>query len=141
MTHQRTRRFRRGLLAVPALAALALAVPATAAFAGQTPAPVSSYEQHHQAPKHCEFVLLTGTGVDQDGQGQDVGYGHQAPSYGNEHQRAELVKAEQLVKVCEQGEHLTIVDVSRAYVQETEPPLVHQPDQGPSPSDYVTPAG
>ena len=146
MTHTKSRRFRLGWLAVPAVAALALAVPASAAFAGQTPgSQVSSYERHHQAPRHCEFVELTGHAIDNDHQGQDTG-SYAAPQNdqgkGQNRERPEVVQAFQLVKVCEQGEHLTIVDVTRPFVEETEPPLVHAaPDQSPSPSDYVTPAG
>ena len=156
MTHQTTRRFRRlGWLAVPAVLALGLAVPASAAFAGETPTPqpISSYGHHHHMQRHCELVLLTGSAVDQDHQGQDVGGGgYQSPStlapdhqQGGDRERKgeELVKVEQLAEVCERGEHLTVFDVTRAFAQETEnqPPREPQPYDQPSPSVYVTPAG
>jgi len=146
MTHTKSRRFRLGWLAVPAVAALALGVPASAAFAGQTPGPsqASSYMRHHHAPRHCEFIELSGHAIDNDRQGQDTG-GYAAPQNeqgkGQDRARAEVVEAFQLVKVCEVNEHLTIVDVTRPFVEETEPPQVNPyPDQAPSPSDYVTPA-
>jgi hypothetical protein len=145
MTHPHVSRFR-ARAALVSLGALALiAGGSTAAFAGETPtpAPIASYGAHHHAPKHCELVLLTGSALDHDNAGQDVGggYGPQtaAPDHGSKGERAaERVKVEQLAEVCEQNEHLTVFDVTRPFAQETEPTPTGYP--APGPSEYVTPA-
>jgi hypothetical protein len=146
MTHSIVSRFRARAVLVPLGALALIAGGSTAAFAGTTPtpAPISSYGAHHHTPKHCELVLLTGSALDQDGHGQDVGggYGPQtaAPDHGSKGERnAERVKVEQLAEVCETGEHLTVFDVTRPFAQETEPTPTGYPAPG-SPNVYVTPA-
>lgn len=146
MTHILSRRFRLAALAVLAAATLTggTVAAASASTTGQ-PSPPSYGQQgdHHQA-RHCEFDWIKGITLDQDGQGQDIGYG-QAP-YGQpkDEQRAEKVEVFQLTKVCETGEHLTVTDVGRPYVQETEqrqvepvPYVTPSPDH--SPNVYLTP--
>lgn len=144
MTKPTRFRFRALLVTLGSLALLAGS--STAAFAGSypspSPSPIATYGDHHHAPKHCELVLLTGSALDHDGQGQDVGGGYgpatAAPAYGNQ-RNAERVKVEQLAEVCEQGEHLTVFDVTRPFAQETEPTPTGYPPTD-SPSAYTTPS-
>jgi hypothetical protein len=150
MTHMTRRGFRRVGLAVLAAAALTAGgtAAASAATTGGSPQP-SSYGQHHpKQVRHCEFDWLSGITLDQDSQGQDLGYGQQTQTpYGQTQghkPKAEKVEAFQLVKVCETGEHLTVTDVGKPYVEETEqqqePPYVApSPDASPSPTAYTTP--
>jgi|HubBroStandDraft_3_1064219.scaffolds.fasta_scaffold20099_4 hypothetical protein len=153
MTRTFATRFRRAAFAVAAAAALTVgaAAAAQASTAGGQPggtySPYSQPGQYHQQ-RHCEFDWLSGITVDHDGQAQDLGYGlapEQAP-YGqpNAHEpKAEKVEAFQLVRVCEIGEHLTVTDVGKPYVEETEQrQLPPEPYVTPtdSPSAYVTPA-
>lgn len=146
MTHPLVSRFRARAVLVPLGALALIAGSSTAAFAGgtPTPAPIASYgAHHHKMPRHCELVLLTGSAADRDNQGQDVGGGYgpatAAPDHGSKGERAaERVKVEQLAEVCEQGEHLTVFDVTRAFAQETEPTPTGYPAPD-SPSAYVTP--
>ena len=149
MTHITRRGFRRLGLAVLAAAALTAGgtAAASAATTGGSPQP-SSYGQHHQV-RHCEFDWLSGITVDQDNQGQDLGYGQQTQTpYGQTQghkPKAEKVEAFQLVKVCETGEHLTVTDVGKPYVEETEQRQVEptpyvSPTPADSPSVYTTPA-
>jgi hypothetical protein len=138
-------RFRFRALLVPLAALAVIAGGSTAAFAGTspnpTPAPIATYGAHHHTPKHCELVLLTGSAADHDNAGQDVGGGYGSQTAAPDHGKpaAERVKVEQLAEVCEQGEHLTVFDVTRAFVQETEPTPTGYPPTD-SPSAYTTPA-
>jgi hypothetical protein len=148
MTHMTRRGFRRAAFAVLAAAALTggSVAAASAATAGGSPQPNGSYTQqygYHQ-PRHCEFDWLSGFTVDHDGQAQDTGYRQQPygqQTYGQP--KAEKVEAFQLVRVCETGEHLTVTDIGRPFVEETEatPPEPYaSPTPYASPSDYLTPA-
>jgi hypothetical protein len=148
MTHTAKRRFRRGALALFAAVALAggAVSAASAATTGSQPNGGSSYGEHHKPARHCEFDWLSGFTTDHDGQAQDVGYGQPSTlaPYGQptSEPKAERVEAVQLVRVCETGEHLTVTDIGRPYVQETEPPSppVYDAPTSPSPSAYVTPS-
>lgn len=149
MTHDLVSRFRARAVLITLGSLALIAGSSTAALAATaggspTPAPIASYGQHHKhMPRHCELVLLTGSAVDNDHGGQDVGGGYGAAtapsnSKGDHERNAERVKVEQLAEVCETGEHLTVFDVTRPFAQETEPtPTGYAPTD--SPSAYVTP--
>jgi hypothetical protein len=146
---------RRIPLIVSAAAIAALGLGAAPALAGVTPGggytPPPTYGHHPKPATHCEFIVLTGSAKDFDqlqgnpkpepvwtpSYGQPSGYGQP----GEHQQQAELVTAEQVVKVCETGEHLTVVDVTAPFAQETEGQGYDQGGYGaPAPTPSGLPA-
>lgn len=139
MTRTRKIRFRR-LLLIGAIAAGTLGLAAGTAVAGVTPSPTSAsygqqHNEHHKQVRHCEVVELTGYAVDHDGQGQDVSsYARTASPQDEKGNKAERVQVFQLAEVCEQGEHLTVFDISKPYAQESEQQQGDHGNQGDQPS-------
>jgi hypothetical protein len=139
MTRIRSFRFRR-LVVVLAIGAgtlgLAAGTAAASTTGNPTPAPA---KHHHKVVRHCEFVELTGSAADNDRNGQDVGSTPRAlapdqQGSTSDERKGERVEVFQLAKVCETGEHLTVIDVTKPYVEETEQGRADHHDAYPTPS-------